>query len=115
MTFQTAPSGPATVNFAAANIPPGTVVVGRANPLIGAPTTANSSALTGSLQSSTAQRVADDSGGRRRDHGGHHFPVTTAMLDWLPLIPGMKPALIEVTADASGTSRMFVIGEDSEG
>jgi hypothetical protein len=25
----------------------------------------------------------------------------------------MKPALIEVTADASGTSRMFVIGEDS--
>ena len=36
------------------------------------------------------------------------------MLDRLPAIPGMKPALIEVAADASGTSRMFLIGEDSK-
>ena len=36
------------------------------------------------------------------------------MFDRLPQIPGMKPAVIEVTADASGASRLFVIGEDSK-
>jgi len=29
------------------------------------------------------------------------------------VIPGMKPALIEVTANSTGPSRMFLIGEDS--
>jgi hypothetical protein len=35
------------------------------------------------------------------------------MLDRLPRIPGLTPALIEVTADATGISRTFVIGKDS--
>jgi hypothetical protein len=41
------------------------------------------------------------------------FPVTSAMLDRLPRIPGLTPALIEVTAEANGVSRTFVIGKDS--
>ena len=35
------------------------------------------------------------------------------MLERLPSIPGLKAAFVEVTADAAGSSRMFVIGEDS--
>ncbi|HEU4891733.1 MAG TPA: hypothetical protein VFT47_09295 [Vicinamibacterales bacterium] len=113
VTFQTVPSGPVTVNLAASNIPIGTVASVRANPLIGTATTTDSSALTGSLQSSTASASLTIPAGAGVITAVTTFPVTTAMLDRLPQIPGMKPALIEVTADASGTSRLFVIGEDS--
>jgi len=113
VTFQTAPSGPVTVNLAASNIPTGTVVNVRANPLIGTATAADSSALTGSAQSSTASASLTIPAGAGVITAVTSFPVTTAMLDRLPSIPGMKPALIEVTADASGASRTFVIGEDS--
>jgi hypothetical protein len=116
VTFQTAPSGPVTVNLAASNIPttsPAKVVTVRANPLIGTSTEAESTPLTGSLQSSTASASLTIPAGAGVITAVTSFPVTTAMLDRLPQIPGMKPALIEVTADASGTSRTFVIGEDS--
>ena len=113
VTFPTAPSGPVTVNLAGANIPTGAAVQIRANPLIGTPTTANSS-LTGSTASSTASASLEIPAGAGVITAVTSFPVTTAMLDRLPAIPGMKPALIEVTADASGTSRMFLIGEDSK-
>jgi hypothetical protein len=113
VTFATAPSGPVTVNLAGANIPTGTEVQIRANPLIGTPTTANAS-LTGSTQSSTASASLEIPAGAGVITAVTTFPVTSAMLDRLPPIPGMKPTLIEVTADASGTSRMFVIGEDSK-
>jgi hypothetical protein len=116
VTFQTAPSGPVTVNLAASNIPttsPAKVVTVRANPLIGTSTEAESTPLTGSLQSSTASASLTIPAGAGVITAVTSFPVTTAMLDRLPQIPGMKPALIEVTADASGASRLFVIGEDS--
>jgi hypothetical protein len=116
VTFQTAPSGPVTVNLAASNIPttaPTKVVTVRANPLIGTSTEAESTPLTGSLQSSTASASLTIPAGAGVITAVTSFPVTTAMLDRLPQIPGMKPALIEVTADASGASRLFVIGEDS--
>src|SRR6185295_13417745 len=110
---QTAPSSPQAIAIAAANIPLGTVVAVRANPLVGAPTTADSSALTGSLQSSTASASLTIPAGAGVITAVTTFPVTTAMLDRLPQIPGLKPALIEVTAEASGSSRIFVIGSDS--
>jgi hypothetical protein len=93
-------------------MPTGAEVQIRANPLIGTPTTANSS-LTGSTASSTASASLEIPAGAGVITAVTSFPVTTAMLDRLPAIPGMKPALIEVTADGSGTSRMFLIGEDS--
>jgi hypothetical protein len=113
VTFPTAPGGPVTVNLAASNIPTGRVVTVRASPLVGAATLADSTALVGSLQNSTATASLEIPAGAGVITAVTSFPVTTAMLDRLPQIPGMKPALIEVTADASGTSRTFVIGEDS--
>lgn len=113
VTFATAPSGPVTVNLGASNIPNGTTVTLRASPLVGAATTATSTALTGPLQNSTATASLVIPAGAGVITAVTSFPVTTAMLDRLPQIPGMKPSLIEVTADASGTSRTFVIGEDS--
>lgn len=113
VTFATAPSGPVTVNIAASNIPTGTVVKVRASPLVGAATLADSTALVGSPQASTATASLAIPAGAGVITAATSFPVTTAMLDRLPLIPGMKPALIEVTADASGASRLFLIGEDS--
>jgi hypothetical protein len=113
VTFPTAPSGPVTVNLAASSVPAGTTVDVRASPLVGAATTATSTALTGTLQNSTATASLTIPPGAGVITAVTSFPVTTAMLDRLPHIPGMKPALIEVTADASGASRAFVIGEDS--
>jgi hypothetical protein len=117
VTFPTAPTGPVTVNLAASNIPttPAKVVTVRANPLIGTPTAAESTPLAGSLQNSTASAsLPTIPAGAGVITAVTTFPVTSAMLDRLPPLPGMKPTLIEVTADASGTSRMFVIGEDSK-
>jgi len=114
VTFATAPGGPVAVNLAAENIPTGLMVDVRANPLIGSPTSATSSALSGSPQSSTASASLEIPAGAGVITAVTSFPVTTAMLDRLPPIPGMKPALIQVTADASGTSRMYLIGEDSK-
>jgi hypothetical protein len=115
VTFQTAPSGPVTVNLAASNIPttPTRVVSVRASPLIGDPSTADSTPLSGTPASSTASASLTIPAGAGVITAVTSFPVTTAMLDRLPQIPGLKPALIEVTADASGTSRLYVIGEDS--
>jgi hypothetical protein len=113
VTFQTAPSGPVTVNLQASNIPLGRTVAVRANPLIGTAEAAESSALTGSLQSSSASASLTIPAGAGVITAVTSFPVTTAMLNRMPQIPGLKPALIEVTADGSGTSRTFVIGEDS--
>jgi len=115
VTFQTAPSGPVTVNLAASNIPttPTRVVSVRASPLIGDPSTADSTPLSGTPASSTASASLTIPAGAGVITAVTSFPVTTAMLDRLPQIPGLKPTLIEVTADASGTSRLFVIGEDS--
>ena len=113
VTFATAPSGPVTVNLAASSVPAGTKVDVRASPLVGAATTATSTALTGPVQNSTATASLTIPPGAGVITAVTSFPVTTAMLDRLPQIPGLKPSLIEVTADAFGTSRLFVIGEDS--
>jgi len=113
VTFQTAPTGPVAIALAASSIPVGTVVAVRASAVIGSHTTADSSALTGTLQNSTATASLQIPAGAGVITAITSFPVTTAMLDRLPQIPGLRPALIEVTAEASGASRLFVIGEDS--
>jgi hypothetical protein len=112
VTFQSAPSGPVTIDLAGANIPVGSVVSVRASPLVGAQT-ATTSTLTGSPQSSAASASLTIPAGAGVITAVTSFPVTTAMLDRLPQLPGFKPSLIEVTADALGASRLFVIGDDS--
>jgi hypothetical protein len=112
VTFQTAPSGPVTIDLAAANIPVPNVVSVRASPLVGAQT-ATTSTLTGTQQSSTASASLAIPAGAGVITAVTSFPVTIAMLDRLPPLPGFKPSLIEVTADALGASRLFVIGDDS--
>jgi len=112
VTFQTAPSGPVAIDLTAANIPVGSVVSVRASPLIGAQT-ATTSTLTGTQQSSTASASLAIPAGAGVITAVTSFPVTSAMLDRLPQLPGFKPSLIEVTADAFGGSRLFVIGDDS--
>jgi hypothetical protein len=114
VTFASAPSGPVAVDLAAASIPVGTTVSVRAAPVVGAPTSVTSAALTGTLASSTASAALTIPAGAGVITALTSFPVSSAMLDRLPPIPGMKPALIEVTADGSGTSRTFLIGEDSK-
>ena len=113
VTFPTAPGGPVTVNIAATNIPTGTVVAVRASPLVGAATSANSTALQGSLQNSSATASLAIPAGAGVITAVTSFPVTSAMLDLLPPIPGLRPALFEVTADAAGGSRLFLVGTDA--
>ena len=113
VTFPTAPANPVTVELAASNVPVGTVVRLRANPVIGAPTTADSSALVGTPQSSTASAALEIPAGVGVITAVTSFPVTTALLERLPFVPGLKPTAIEVVADATGTSRAFVIGADA--
>jgi hypothetical protein len=112
VTFQTAPAGPVTVELAASNIPVGTVVNLRANPVIGTPTTATSSALAGTVQSATANASLTIPPGAGVITAVTSFPVTTAMLETLPAVPGLTPTRIEVLADATGTSRVFMVGVD---
>lgn len=112
VTFQAAPVGPVPVELAAANIPSGTTVNLRAIPAIGAATTATSSALVGTTQSSTANASLTIPPGAGVITAVTSFPATVAFLDQLPAIPGLTPKTIEVAADASGGSRTFVVGED---
>jgi hypothetical protein len=113
VVFQTAPSGPVTVELSASSIPVGTVVALRANPLIGRSTTADSSALAGTSQSSTATASLEIPAGAGVITAVTTFPVTTALLHLLPAIPGLTPKTVEVAADASGRSRLFIIGADA--
>ena len=113
VTFASPPSGPQTINLAASDVPLGTTVTVRAVPLIGSASSATSSALTGTMQSSTATASLAIPAGAGVITAVTSFPVTSALLDRLPRIPGLTPALIEVTADATGISRTFVIGKDS--
>jgi len=112
VTFQTAPTGPVAIDLAGANIPVPNAVSVRASPLVGAQTTTTST-LTGSPQSSAASASLTIPAGAGVITAVTSFPVTSAMMDRLPQLPGFKPSLIEVTADASGASRVFVIGDDS--
>jgi hypothetical protein len=113
VTFPTAPAGAVTVDLAASNVPVGTVVRLRATPLVGTLTTADSSALTGTLQSSTASASLEIPAGTGVITAVTSFPVSTALLQRLPVIPGLTPTAIEVVADATGTSRAFVIAADA--
>jgi hypothetical protein len=113
VTFATAPTAPVAIELAASNIPTGTLVNVRANPVIGSATAAASSALSGSNESSTASASLTIPTGAGVITAVTSFPVTTAMLDRLPAIPGLRPTAIEVTAEANGASRTFVIGADA--
>ena len=113
VTFPTAPNGPVSVNLAASNIPIGTTVTVRASALVGAATLATSTALVGSPQNSTATAALEIPAGAGVITAVTSFPVTSAMLDSLPAIPGMRPTAIEVVADGAGLSRAFLIGADA--
>jgi hypothetical protein len=82
----------------------------RANPATGDSTTATSSALAGTAQSSTASASLQIPPGAGLITAVTSFPVTTALLERLPFVPGLTPQAIEVTADAAGTSRVFMVG-----
>ena len=110
VTFPTAPAGPVVVDLAAANIPLGTVVNLRANPVIGSVTTATSSALAGSVQNSSASASLTIPAGAGVITAVTSFPVTVAMMERLPAIPGLTPVRVEVVAEATGGSRVFLIG-----
>lgn len=110
VTFPTAPIGPVAVQLTASNVPVGTVVNLRANPATGDATTANSSSLTGTAASSTASASLQIPPGVGVITAVTSFPVTTALLERLPFVPGLTPTNIEVTADADGTSRVFMVG-----
>jgi len=113
VTFPTAPTSPVTVDLSASEIPPGTVVNLRAAPITGSATTASSSALAGTLQNSTATASLTIPPGAGVITAVTSFPVTTVFLERLPPIPGMTPATVEVLADASGASRVFVLSADA--
>lgn len=113
VTFPTAPIGPVAVQLAASNVPVGTVVNLRANPATGDSTTASSSSLTGTAASSTASASLQIPPGVGVITAITSFPVTTALLERLPFVPGLTPTAIEVTADAGGTSRVFMIGAEA--
>ena len=114
VSFATAPTGPIAVDLAASNIPPGTQVHVRATPIIGAATTATSSALAGPVQNSTASASLAIPAGAGVITAVTTFPVTVTMMEWLPAIPGLTPVRVEVMAEGSGTSRVFVIGTDAK-
>jgi hypothetical protein len=114
VTFASPPSGPVAIDLAATNIPVGTPVTVRAAAVVGAAASAPPATLTGSAASSTASASLTIPAGAGVITAVTSFPVSSAMLDRLPAIPGLRPALIEVTADASGMSRMFLIGEDAK-
>jgi hypothetical protein len=114
VTFAAAPSGPVTVNIAASNIPTGTTVTVRASALVGPATTTTSTALSGPLSNATATASLEIPAGAGVLTAVTSFPVTSAMLDSLPAIPGMRPTAIEVVADGAGPSRTFLIGADAK-
>jgi hypothetical protein len=114
VTFAAAPMGPVAVNLAASNIPLGTQVSLRASPLVGATTTATSSALAGSVENSTANASLTIPAGAGVITAVTTFPVTVAMMERLPSMPGLTPVRVEVIAEASGPSRVFVIGADEK-
>jgi hypothetical protein len=115
VTFPSAPSGAVSVLLAAANIPIGTQVNLRANPSIGSATTATSSALTGSdASATTASASLSIPAGAGVITATTSFPVSVTMLEQLPKIPGLTPVRVEVTADASGSSRVFLVAADGQ-
>lgn len=118
ITFADAISNAVNVGLAAANVPPGTAIDVRVVPATGAPVTATSSPLVGSLTSSTASAsvalppgagvitasATFSIGGSGGGSGG------MARRD-LPKIDGRDVERVEVLAAADGSSRAYLVAD----
>jgi hypothetical protein len=114
ITFAQSIDTPVTLEVTANNVPTGTTVNIKVVPATGAPTTATTSGLAGSLASSTATATVTLPPGAGIVTATATFNVGSgqgAALSpaTLPLIDGERPQRVEVVAMADGTSRTYLL------
>lgn len=114
ITFASAIEAPVTVNIAANNVPLGTTVNVRVVPSVGQPTNATSTALAGTLASSTATATVTLPPGPGILTASATFTVGGsggggAASNMLPMIDGRRPERMEVATLADGRSRTYLV------
>jgi len=113
ITFANPISSPVTVQIAASNVPLGTAVTIKVVPATGAPTTATSAGLAGSVASSTASATVTLPPGAGVITATATFnaaDLSAALFPGgLPMINGQPPQHVEVTAISDGTSRTYLV------
>ncbi len=113
ITFANPINSPVTVQITASNVPLGTAVTIKVVPATGAPTTATSAGLAGSVASSTASATVTLPPGAGVITATATFnaaDLSAALFPGgLPMINGQPPQHVEVTAMADGTSRTYLV------
>jgi hypothetical protein len=111
IAFPAAIETPVTLDVAASNVPLGTTVNIRVAPAVGSPTTAVSSALTGTVASSTAQATVTLPPGAGVVTATATFNVSQSDMaaNAIPLIDGERPQRVEVVAQADGQSKTYLV------
>lgn len=113
ITFANPISSPVTVQIAASNVPLGTAVTIKVVPATGAPTTATSAGLAGSVASSTASATVTLPPGAGVITATATFnaaDLSAALFPGgLPMLNGQPPQHVEVAAMADGTSRTYLV------
>jgi hypothetical protein len=121
ITFPSAIDAPVTLAVAANNVPLGTTVNIRVVPATGQPTTATSSGLSGTVASSTASATVTLPPGAGVVTASASFSVAgggsgggggAAAFNMPTLIDGKPFERVEVTAQADGSSRAFLIAQN---
>mgnify|MGYP006170979629 CR=1 FL=1 len=113
VNFDVAPAGPVAVELAAANVPLGTEVKVRVTPQAGNATEVMSSALAGTVASSTASADVTVPPGYGTIIASATFACTSTLCAFLP--PDRRNgAMVEVIASAGGVSRAFVVTADGK-
>lgn len=113
VNFDAPPAGPVAVELAAANVPLGTEVKVRVTPQSGNATEVLSSALVGTVASSTASADVTVPPGFGTIIASATFSCTSTLCAFLP--PDQRNgAMVEVIASAGGASRAFVVTADGK-
>jgi hypothetical protein len=113
VNFSSPPTNPVTVGLTATNIPLGTTIGLRAVPLVGAATTATSTALSGTLASSTATASLIIPPGYGSITASASFMASSVLspraVASLPRIDGVRPELVELTATLGRESKLIAL------
>ena len=114
VVFPGAIDTPVTLNVSASNVPLGTTVNIRVAPAVGAPSTATTNGLSGSLADSSAQASITLPPGAGVVTATATFNVAAAQSAGilpknLPLIDGERPQQVEVLAMADGTAKTYLV------
>jgi hypothetical protein len=118
--FSSPIDAPVSVTIVANNVPLGTTVNLRVVPVVGQPTTATTSGLTGTVASSTAAANVTLPPGPGVVTASASFSIAGggggggggAAFNALPLIDGKPFERVEVAALADGTSRTYLIAQN---